>query len=268
MFPVDFAIFSPPIRRCAQCSHVRTNGSPVAASDWAISSSWCGNTRSTPPVWTSNDDPRLRHAHGRALDVPAGPAGPDRRVPRRLAGLRTLPHGEVADVVLAVLVGLDPLARPASPRGRGARAARRRARTRCGRRSSRRRCGTRGPCRAASAPARRSAGCARSPEAGRPAASSRAHRHPRGIVPAYRSASSVVVIPSAAAPRMILSSMSVRFMTHVTARPAVAQIPDQQVGEQERAEVADVRGAIHRRPAAVDADPARLDRLERPRPRR
>ena len=42
--------------------------------------------------------------------------GPARRrsavVPRRLARLRALPQGEVADVVLAVLVGLDPLADP------------------------------------------------------------------------------------------------------------------------------------------------------------
>src|SRR5207244_10499029 len=30
----------------AQCSHVRTNGRPVAASLWAISSSWCGKIRS------------------------------------------------------------------------------------------------------------------------------------------------------------------------------------------------------------------------------
>ena len=33
-------------------------------------------------------------------------------VPRRLAGLRALPEGEVADVVLGVLVGLDPLPDP------------------------------------------------------------------------------------------------------------------------------------------------------------
>ena len=58
MLPADFAIFSPPMRRWAQWSQVRTNGSPVAASDWAISSSWCGKTRSTPPVWTSNEGPR------------------------------------------------------------------------------------------------------------------------------------------------------------------------------------------------------------------
>ena len=40
---------------------------------------------------------------------PGRPA-PDGRVPRRLAGLGSLPEREVADVVLRVLVGLDPLA--------------------------------------------------------------------------------------------------------------------------------------------------------------
>ena len=110
MLPVDLAIFAPLIWRWAQCSQVRTNGLPVAASLWAISSSWCGKIRSTPPVWMSNDCAEVLHPHRRALDVPARPAGPDRGVPRRLAGLRALPEREVADVVLAVLVGLDPLA--------------------------------------------------------------------------------------------------------------------------------------------------------------
>ena len=58
MFPVDFAIFVPLDWRCAQCSQVWTNGSPVAASLWAISSSWCGKIRSIPPVWMSKDGPR------------------------------------------------------------------------------------------------------------------------------------------------------------------------------------------------------------------
>jgi hypothetical protein len=39
-----------------------------------------------------------------------GRPGPDRRVPRRLAGLRALPQCEVADVVLVVLVVLDAFA--------------------------------------------------------------------------------------------------------------------------------------------------------------
>src|SRR5262249_3721596 len=46
------------------------------------------------------------HRHGRALDVPARSAGAPRARPRRLAGLRRLPHGEVARVTLP-LVHLD-----------------------------------------------------------------------------------------------------------------------------------------------------------------
>ena len=60
--------------------------------------------------------------------------------------------------------------------------------------------------------------------------------------------------PSAAAPRMILSSMSVMFMTQRTGVAAPAQVADEQVGEQERAEVADVGRAVDRRAARVDAD--------------
>ena len=51
------------------------------------------------------------HAHRRALDVPARlDPSPIAGRPDRLTRLRPLPQGEVADVVLAVLVGLDPLA--------------------------------------------------------------------------------------------------------------------------------------------------------------
>src|ERR1700737_621497 len=50
-------------------------------------------------------------AHRRALDVPAGPAATERRLPRGaqllVAGLRLLPKGEVADVLLLVFVGRD-----------------------------------------------------------------------------------------------------------------------------------------------------------------
>jgi len=45
--------------------------------------------------------------HGRALDVPAGPARTPGRLPRRLAGLGRLPEGEVDRGTLA-LVDLDP----------------------------------------------------------------------------------------------------------------------------------------------------------------
>ena len=58
MLPVDLAIFEPADWRWAQWSQVWTKVWPVAASLWAISSSWCGKIRSTPPVWMSNDGPR------------------------------------------------------------------------------------------------------------------------------------------------------------------------------------------------------------------
>src|ERR1700736_4416097 len=57
-------------------------------------------------------------AHRRALDVPAGPAATERRVPRGaqllVAGLRFLPEREVADVFLLIFVlsnagGLPPM---------------------------------------------------------------------------------------------------------------------------------------------------------------
>ena len=64
---------------------------------------------------------------------------------------------------------------------------------------------------------------------------------------------------------MILSSMSVMFMTQVTGVAAPAQVPDEQVGEQERAEVADVGRTVDRRAARVDADAVVVERDERSR---
>ena len=151
MLPVDLAIFSPPIRRWAQWSQVPTNGWPVAASRLGDLVLVVREHEVDAAGVDVERRPEVGHAHRRALDVPAGPARPDRRVPRRLAGLRALPEREVADVVLAVLVGLHALADPHRARDRGGRAGRRPATTRSGRRSSRRRCGRRGPARAASA---------------------------------------------------------------------------------------------------------------------
>jgi hypothetical protein len=54
--------------------------------DCAISFSWCGKTRSSPPPWMSKVSPRLARHRG-ALDVPAGAAGAPRAVPGGLAGL-------------------------------------------------------------------------------------------------------------------------------------------------------------------------------------
>ena len=47
--PSRLAIFSPLTRRCWLWHQMRTKRLPVAASDWAISFSWCGKMLSTPP---------------------------------------------------------------------------------------------------------------------------------------------------------------------------------------------------------------------------
>ncbi|GBC86265.1 hypothetical protein HRbin12_00251 [bacterium HR12] len=58
MFPADFAIFWPTIRRWPPWTQRETTWCPVAPSDCAISSSWWGKIRSTPPVWMSKRSPR------------------------------------------------------------------------------------------------------------------------------------------------------------------------------------------------------------------
>ncbi len=50
-------------------------------------------------------------AHGRALDMPAGPARPDLGLPDGLALPGRLPEGEVVDALLLVLVGIAAAAR-------------------------------------------------------------------------------------------------------------------------------------------------------------
>jgi hypothetical protein len=57
MFPSDFDIFSSSISTIPLCIQIRARGTPRAASDWAISFSWWGNTRSKPPPWIANDGP-------------------------------------------------------------------------------------------------------------------------------------------------------------------------------------------------------------------
>src|SRR5450755_730614 len=51
-----------------------------------------------------------RHAHRRAFDVPSGMTAADARVPADLVGTDRLPECEVADVLLGVVVGVDPAA--------------------------------------------------------------------------------------------------------------------------------------------------------------
>ena len=80
MLPSDFDIFAASVSTIPLCIQTRANGRP-AASDWAISFSWWGKTRSEPPPWIANDGAQLRLGHHRALDVPAGPPRAPGRVP-------------------------------------------------------------------------------------------------------------------------------------------------------------------------------------------
>ena len=57
MLPTDFAIFSSAIWIIPLCIQILASGFPRAASLWAISFSWWGNTRSDPPPWTANSRP-------------------------------------------------------------------------------------------------------------------------------------------------------------------------------------------------------------------
>ena len=54
---------------------------------------------------------QVLHAHRRAFDVPAGPAGADFGLPEVLPFLRRLPEREVARVLFVVLVRIDAGAR-------------------------------------------------------------------------------------------------------------------------------------------------------------
>ena len=115
-FPSDFDIFSPVNSSIPLCIQRRANSRP-APRDCAISFSWCGNTRSSPPPWISKTGPEVLLGHRRALDVPPRPPTAPRRVPRRvLTLLRRLPEREVARILLArvrllLLDLIRPLAR-------------------------------------------------------------------------------------------------------------------------------------------------------------
>ena len=77
------------------CSQYCAKSSPAHLA-CAISFSWCGNTRSSPPQWMSNAAPEVELGHRRAFEVPARTAAAPRRRPRRLARLLGLPQREVA----------------------------------------------------------------------------------------------------------------------------------------------------------------------------
>ena len=87
--PSDFDIFSPSIRTIAWCIQWRTNGSPVAASDWARSHSWCGKIRSLPPPCRSMVVPSSRRASAEHSMCQPGSARAPQRLPRRLVGRAT-----------------------------------------------------------------------------------------------------------------------------------------------------------------------------------
>src|SRR5206468_12995796 len=58
VLPRDLDIFSAPRFTNPLWTQYRANVFLVAASDCAISHSWWGKTRSSPPPWTSNVEPR------------------------------------------------------------------------------------------------------------------------------------------------------------------------------------------------------------------
>src|SRR4030095_15266430 len=116
MLPADFAIFWPPTWRNSPWPPTRAGGPPTIGADWAISSSWWGNTLSIPPVWTSNRGPRCFSAIAEHSRCQPGKPSPQRGVghfswrPSPAAPGR-LPQREVGRVAL---VGLD-LAAMAGP---------------------------------------------------------------------------------------------------------------------------------------------------------
>ena len=57
-FPSDLCISAPPSSSMPLCIQIRANGRPTAR-DCAISFSWCGNTRSSPPPWIKNSGPSV-----------------------------------------------------------------------------------------------------------------------------------------------------------------------------------------------------------------
>ena len=54
MLPSDFDILAASVSIIPLCIQTLANGRP-AASDWAISFSWWGKTRSEPPPWIANE---------------------------------------------------------------------------------------------------------------------------------------------------------------------------------------------------------------------
>ena len=75
MLPSDFDIFSASVSIMPLCIQIRAKPRP-AASDWAISFSWWGKTRSEPPPWIAKEGPSSRSAITEHSMCQAGRPGP------------------------------------------------------------------------------------------------------------------------------------------------------------------------------------------------
>ena len=76
--PSDFDILVPSRPTSPTWSQWRTKGRPVTDSDWAVSHSWWGKTRSRPPPWTSRVSPSSRRASAEHSMCHPGRPGPHR----------------------------------------------------------------------------------------------------------------------------------------------------------------------------------------------
>ena len=84
------------------CSQYFACGLPWQHSLWAISFSWCGKIRSEPAAVDVERLAQDAAAHGRAFDMPAGPAFAPGAVPRGLARLGAFPEGEIGGRTLSL----------------------------------------------------------------------------------------------------------------------------------------------------------------------
>src|SRR6266550_2523438 len=206
----------------------------------------------------------MSHRHRRALDVPAGPARPDRGLPDWFAGLRGLPEREVADVVLGVLVGLDALADPHLLRIEAGEPA-----VRGPRRDPEEDRAVVGPVGMLAREERLDQGDDIVDVCRRPGQDIGAG-HPEGLRvdqeplrPAVRELGGPDPGCGRALDDLVVDVRDVHDPRHPQAAPT--EVADEDVGVEEAPEVPDMHGSVDGRAAAVHPDVARLERLERPR---
>ena len=84
---------------------VAAKGTPLQHSLWAISFSWCGKIRSSPPACMSISIPQIFLRHDRTFNVPAGAAVAPGRGPGRLPFFFRLPEDKIQGILLLVLAG-------------------------------------------------------------------------------------------------------------------------------------------------------------------